>query len=321
MKRPLFTFSCFSGVGGFDFGAKLAGFSSLLRSDVWPKVGEVFELNKDEDGTKNIPEHLKSEGLCWTGKRRGNIKMLARKRKYIRKLKMLVAEKMGPNETIDVIMGGPPCQDQSILNFKREVWTEKNKLVFEYLDFIKEMQPKVALIEQVPASLGQRMKPLLDGILAVIESWGNYYVRYEKMNALDYGSKQDRTRTIFMLVRKDIGVRPSFPKPIPYNKEDVSVKALFDDVDFWSVADFGGKIQHASKPFPTLTARGHFSFFRNGKQMPVTIKEKQTACDLEDLLFGDISYPDASILLGNMVQVNFAAALFNHIREIILGVQ
>lgn len=321
MKRPLFTISCFSGVGGFDFGAKLAGFTSLLRSDFWTKVGDVFKLNQDDDKTKGIPQHLRSEGLCWVGKRRGNIKMLARKRSYIRKLKRLIAEKMGPNETIDVIMGGPPCHDQSVLNSKREVWTEKNKLVFEYLDFIHEMQPKVALIEQVPNSLSKGLAPLLDAILAKIESWGNYYVRYEKLNALDYGSKQDRERTIFMLVRKDIGVRPSFPKPIPYKVKDLSVKALFPEVDFWSVADFGGKIQHASKPFPTLTAQGSFSFFKNGKQMKMTIEEKQKVCDLTNLKLNGISYPDASVLLGNMVQVHFSEAIFKHIKENILGVQ
>ena len=75
-NRQLTTISFFTGVGGFDFGATLAGFTSLFRSDWWDVPGKVFELNRDDDGTKGIPEYLRSEGVFLAGPDKGDITKL-----------------------------------------------------------------------------------------------------------------------------------------------------------------------------------------------------------------------------------------------------
>ncbi len=318
MKKQLFTISTFTGVGGFDFGAKLAGFNSLLRSDFCPIKGKVFELNKDEEGTKGIPEHLRSEGIMWAGEK-GDIFNLI-KAGSISEVQKIVEDTMGLNATIDVIMGGPVCHEVSNLNPNSSPDGEKNNMMFAHLEFIRLMQPKVALMEQVPPILSTKFEWVLADILAVIESWGNYYVKYKILNAIDYGSKQSRKRAIFMLVRKDVGTRPSFPEPIPYNVEDVNVRALFNDVDFYKVHDRGIHKHSSIKPFCTLTANGNYSFVRNGITTKMTIEEKKKVSDLCDLNLDGISYKDASILLGNMVQIHFAEALFNHIKKHILKV-
>lgn len=320
MSKKLFTVSTFTGIGGFDFGAKLAGFESILRSDYCPVKGKVFEMNKDDDGLKGIPEHFKSEGVMWAGEK-GDINNMILPESIL-ELKGIVTDKIGLNETLDVIMGGPVCHQVSSANPNSSPDGEKNELMFTYLEFIRLMQPKVALMEQVPRILSENYRGLLDDIIAETESWGNYYVRYKKLNALDYGSKQDRERVIFMLVRKDIGKRPSFPKTIPYNVEDVSVRALFPEVDFYKVYDRAIKIHNSTKPFPTLVVGTPYGFIRDGVETKMSIKEKQKISDVEGVILRDDNYEvtekHANILLGNMVQVHFSEAIFKHIRDVIL---
>lgn len=320
MSKKLFTISAFTGIGGFDFGAKLAGFESILRSDYCPVKGKVFEMNKDDDGSKGIPEHFRSEGVMWAGEK-GDINNMILP-ESISEAKKLVAGKMGANGTVDVIMGGPVCHQVSSANPNSSPDGEKNELMFTYLEFIRLMQPKVALMEQVPRILAENYRQVLDRIIAEIGSWGNYYVRYKKMNALDYGSKQSRERVIFMLVRKDIGKRPSFPKPIPYNIQDVCVRALFPEVGLFKVYDRAIKSHNSTKPFPTLVVGTPYGFIRDGVETKMSIEEKKKVSDVEGVILKDDNYEvtekHANILLGNMVQVHFSEALFKHIRDVIL---
>jgi site-specific DNA-cytosine methylase len=73
LKRQLFVASFFSGVGGFDRGARRAGFQSLLQSDWWNIAGQAFELNIDNSGDGKY-NHLRSEGIYLAGETLGNIK-------------------------------------------------------------------------------------------------------------------------------------------------------------------------------------------------------------------------------------------------------
>lgn len=318
MKRKLYTLSCFSGVGGFDFGAKLAGFESVLRSDFWKVTGQVFELNKDEDGSKSIPWHLRSEGECWSGEK-GDITRMVRG-EHLEELKALVEKTIGKGNTLDVIIGGPPCHDISKLNPNRKVFTKKNMLALTYLQLIQELQPKVALMEQVPDLRSEDYRPLYNKLVQKIEQMGNYHMRFEVMNAKDYGSKQSRQRLIMMLVRKDLRRRPSLPKPISPDISEVGIQALFPGVLHYSSKDYGEKVISArGKMFPTLTAGGIFKFYRgDGIGRELTKAERLIVTDLVGLNLHGIGKVSVKKLTGNMVQVHFAEAIFNHIKEYIL---
>lgn len=50
---------------------------------------------------------------------------------------------------LDMISGGPPCQGYSKAG-KQNVMDPRNSLMFEYLQFIVEMQPKAMIMEEVP---------------------------------------------------------------------------------------------------------------------------------------------------------------------------
>jgi DNA (cytosine-5)-methyltransferase 1 len=123
LKRQLYVASFFSGVGGFDRGARRAGFQSLIQSDWWDIAGKAFELNIDNSGDGKYC-HLRSEGLYLAGDIIGNIKNMS-----FDQIQALIKEHLKINLGIgdlDVMIGGPPCQGFSKCNNSRSVELEGN---------------------------------------------------------------------------------------------------------------------------------------------------------------------------------------------------
>ena len=113
----------FCGCGGLSEGFRLAGF----------KVVGGIDFNQDSVDTfaKNFP---KANAICED--------LLNFKDKRI-------SEVFG-DENIEVIVGGPPCQGFSNANrWQKESNDPRNKLFYEYLRFVKVLQPKVVVIENV----------------------------------------------------------------------------------------------------------------------------------------------------------------------------
>ena len=94
----------------------------------------------------------------------------------------------------DVIVGGPPCQGFSNLGLRR-LNDPRNQLWREYMRFITRAKPKVFVIENVDRFMAS---PEFQMLLA--ETNGgvlqDYTLRYEVLNAADYGVSQRRRRTI-----------------------------------------------------------------------------------------------------------------------------
>lgn len=111
---------------------------------------------------------------------------------------------------IDLIVGGPPCQGFSTIG-KRLVKDPRNELVFEYIRFVNVIQPKVFLMENVRGLLSANNGLIKDAITAEFEAIG-YDVTHEVICAADYGVPQMRYRVLFMGIRKDLGIKPSFPE-------------------------------------------------------------------------------------------------------------
>lgn len=98
---------------------------------------------------------------------------------------------------IDFIVGGPPCQGFSVaglqLGFDED---PRNKLYLEFVRFVKEFKPKQFVMENVPPILEYK-----DKIIKDFEEVG-YSVVIEKVNGLDIGMKQNRTRVFFVGTRR-----------------------------------------------------------------------------------------------------------------------
>jgi DNA (cytosine-5)-methyltransferase 1 len=102
---------------------------------------------------------------------------------------------------LDLLAGCPPCQGFSAmrtLNGSRSVDDERNDLIFEFLRIAQALQPRVIMLENVPALAADprigtvRQRLLEDG----------YRSDVTIVNALDYGVPQRRRRTLLLASRE-----------------------------------------------------------------------------------------------------------------------
>lgn len=103
-----------------------------------------------------------------------------------------------------LLAGCPPCQGFSLLG-KRNPKDEKNKLVFQYIRLIEELQPTFILMENVPGMNRNIGKDIFLSVIKRLEK--KYYLEYDILNAADYGVPQTRKRLVLHGVRKDIYVQ------------------------------------------------------------------------------------------------------------------
>ncbi len=136
--------------------------------------------------------------------------------------------------TIDVVVGGPPCQGFSGLN-REKVRAERNTLWQEFIRVVVELQPKVFVIENVDRFLRsvefKDLKERIGGADLV-----NYRLvdpgtkpgetewerdRRYLLNAADFGAPQARRRAIVIGVRTDADLCvDSFRYPEPSHSRD-----------------------------------------------------------------------------------------------------
>ena len=171
--------SLFSGCGGLDLGFKKAGYHTLLATDVWDVACRSLELNNAADKI-----------IC----------------SDIRELDFLKYQ-----NTIDVVIGGPPCPPYSqtrhylvgkVGGFQDE---KAGFAVPEYFRAISEIRPKVFLFENVDGFTFKTYKEPMEFVKNKSEELG-YNITYKVVNAANYGVPQTRKRFICVGVRKDIGI-------------------------------------------------------------------------------------------------------------------
>ncbi|UOY86826.1 DNA cytosine methyltransferase [Bacillus glycinifermentans] len=124
----------------------------------------------------------------------------------------------------DVIFGGPPCQDFSVAGKGAGANGERGKLVFRYLEIIERKQPKAFVFENVKGLITKRHRPTFDALIERFNEIG-YEISWEALSAWDYGVAQKRERVFIVGIRKDLGIKFKFPKPL---EGDYQTKVLRD---------------------------------------------------------------------------------------------
>ncbi|MGB6084907.1 DNA cytosine methyltransferase [Moheibacter sp.] len=118
------------------------------------------------------------------------------------------------NKTIDLIIGGPPCQAYSLLGrFQENIENDpRNKLYIQYGRFLKKFSPKAFVFENVPGILSANKGQHFKHLKAYFRKLG-YEVYHDKLDASDYGVVQARKRIIIIGWKKenDFGF-PDFQK-------------------------------------------------------------------------------------------------------------
>ena len=122
----------FAGCGGLSLGFYQANWEALFAIEKSPFAFATLNHNLIE--TK---KHFK--WVEWLDKKENDIEdILKNHQQDLEKLQ----------GTIDLVVGGPPCQGFSFAG-KREKGDVRNNLVYSYIDFIKLVQPKALFFENV----------------------------------------------------------------------------------------------------------------------------------------------------------------------------
>jgi DNA (cytosine-5)-methyltransferase 1 len=177
----------FAGAGGFSLGFANAGFEVLdaVESDPW--AAETLAANHRGAGLRVWCEDIRGVSD-------------ARIREEI-------------TARPDVLIGGPPCQGFSIANNDKDPKDPRNSLFREFLRFVRVLEPRVVLMENVTGLLrsktarGERVIDVIEGELRAL----GYNVQTQVLEATDYGVPQIRRR-VFICACADKVIDPLPPR-------------------------------------------------------------------------------------------------------------
>lgn len=183
--------SLFSGAGGMDLGFR-GDFDYLgthydkqpsnliFANDIYKQAAEVYEVNFGHEVERRSITDIKVNEL--------------------------------PQENVDIILGGFPCQAFSYSGKRKGLSDPRGQLYLEMIRVIKHYKPKMFVAENVDGIRNSRKNDkgkavdvsALDVILEDFDKAG-YAVQYQVLNAADYGVPQSRRRVIILGLRKDLG--------------------------------------------------------------------------------------------------------------------
>jgi len=174
--------SLFTGAGGLDIGFKEVGFNCVFASDIMPQAEATFNFN-----------------FPTTPFIRKDIRLFSKE-----EISNLIGDK-----TIDVIIGGPPCQGFSNMGNKNSA-DPRNYLFESYVKIVDSIQPKCFLFENVKGFFtmfeGNFFNKVLNSFLEI-----GYNLSYSIIDSSMYGVPQKRERIIIFGTKIK---RPfKFPKP------------------------------------------------------------------------------------------------------------
>ena len=128
---------------------------------------------------------------------------------------------------LDLLSGGAPCQAFSYAGKRLGLEDTRGTLFYHYALFLKKLQPKIFLFENVKGLLSHDKGKTHETIINVFKEEG--YTIYEKvLNAWDYGVAQKRERLIIVGIRNDLLNKLNFLFPTPHNYKPILRDILLD---------------------------------------------------------------------------------------------
>ncbi len=125
-------------------------------------------------------------------------------------------------DVVDVLIGGPPCQAFARVGRAklREIadhpeafrLDDRANLYLRYLRYVKELQPLVVVMENVPDVVNYGGHNIPEEICEILETQG-YICRYTLLNSVFYGVPQMRERMFLLAYAQELKTPIQLPKP------------------------------------------------------------------------------------------------------------
>jgi DNA (cytosine-5)-methyltransferase 1 len=188
--------SLFSGSGGMDLGFKDAGFDILWANDVNHWACETFK--------KNFGDHI-IEGS-------------------------ITAVKNEDIPECDIVLGGFPCQDFSMIWKRMGLKTDRGNLYRQFVRVVLAKQPKMFVAENVRGLLSANKG---NAVTQIVDDFGKagYKVNVYPINFADYGAPQLRRRVLIIGVRNDLNKEFKLPTPTHTPDNYVTAKEALKDAE------------------------------------------------------------------------------------------
>lgn len=120
-------------------------------------------------------------------------------------------------ESLDIVVGGPPCQAYSYIGRSRDEHgmrnDDRNFLYKYYVKFLKTLKPKIFVFENVPGLESAGKGIYLKDMRRLMKKAG-YETDYKILNAVDFGVPQNRKRVVLVGWNKESSLKeyPDFKK-------------------------------------------------------------------------------------------------------------
>lgn len=175
--------SLFSGCGGLDLGFHQCGYETVWANDFDTWAAQTFTHNFGDvmhcgDIEKIDPYNNKDIPDC------------------------------------DLILGGFPCQDFSMIWKRPGLNGERGNLYKSFLRFVDAKKPKAFVAENVKGLLSANKSKAIETIIKDFESIApGYLVKIQLYNFAEYGVPQFRERVLIVGIRKDTNFDFVHPEP------------------------------------------------------------------------------------------------------------
>ncbi len=190
--------SLFAGCGGSSLGYRMAGFRELAAVEWWDEACRTLR--------ENFPGVNVLEGDV---------------REKLEDVRVMLG-----GTDLDVLDGSPPCQGFSLMNCRKrskgDIYDPRNDLVVEYIRWVRELQPRMFIMENVRGMVIGPMVARFNSFLREMQGL-NYFVQARLISMAMLGVPQVRERVIIVGVRNGIEKKYEFPKPVANNTDYTKV--------------------------------------------------------------------------------------------------
>ena len=207
--------SLFSGIGGFELGLERA----------IPGLQTVWQVEQNEFCQQVLKKHWKNSKIYDDVETVGKHNL----------------------EPVDIICGGFPCQDVSVLSNGEGLDGKKSRLWFEMYRIIRELRPKIAIIENSSALIIRGLSTIIEELASI-----GYACEWRIIRAYEFGLPHRRARC-FVVAYPDKN-RNRSQKQI-CSRWAINNKILYREKAYWEGRIIESRIRRGNNGIPNMVDR------------------------------------------------------------------